>query len=168
MGGQLKAGDTVGIYVSYKLDEAAGADAPVNADIKGFKEFTRLAFQQVLVTSVQQAPAEAGSGAATDGPALPSGSVYVTLARNDADAAEIVFAAEFGKIWLSKESADSKDTATGPVTVGKASRSAALWSSPPPQDFQRKVNAWPGQRRPARFSPGAPTLGNPGWTPGTL
>ena len=67
MGGQLKAGDTVGIYVSYKLDEAAGADAPVNADIKGFKEFTRLAFQQVLVTSVQQAPAEAGSGAATDG-----------------------------------------------------------------------------------------------------
>lgn len=122
MGGQLKAGDTVGIYVSYKLDEAAGADAPVNADIKGFKEFTRLAFQQVLVTSVQQAPAEAGSDAATDGPALPSGSVYVTLARNDADAAEIVFAAEFGKIWLSKESADSKDTVTGPVTVGKASR----------------------------------------------
>ncbi|TQJ33287.1 Flp pilus assembly protein CpaB [Arthrobacter sp. SLBN-122] len=125
LGGQLKAGDTVGVYTSYKLDDAAAASAPVGNDVKGFKEFTKLAFQKVLVTSVQQAPAESSkkeSNSTSDGPALPSGSVYVTLAREDVDAAQIVFASEFGKVWLSKENSDSKDGNPGVITLGKVSQ----------------------------------------------
>lgn len=125
LGGQLKAGDTVGVYTSYKLDDTAAASAPVGNDVKGFKEFTKLAFQKVLVTSVQQAPAETtkkDSNSSTDGPALPSGSVYVTLAREDVDATQIVFASEFGKVWLSKENSDSKDGNPGVITLGKVSQ----------------------------------------------
>ncbi|CAN7442031.1 pilus assembly protein CpaB [Arthrobacter sp. LjRoot78] len=123
IGGRLAAGDTVGVYISYKMDDKAGADAPVNNDIKGFKEFTGKAFHKVLVTSVQQAPPETSKdGASADGPALPSGSVYVTLAREDVDAAEIVFGAEFGKIWLSKETDESKDSKPGLVTLGKVAQ----------------------------------------------
>ncbi|MDQ0075014.1 Flp pilus assembly protein CpaB [Arthrobacter oryzae] len=119
IGGRLAAGDTVGVYISYKLDEKAGADAPVSNDLKGFKEFTQKSFHKVLVTSVQQAPPEASKDSTSTSPALPSGSVYVTLAREDADASEIIFGAEFGKIWLSKETEESKDSKPGLVTLGK-------------------------------------------------
>jgi pilus assembly protein CpaB len=123
LGGRLAAGDTVGVYISFKLDEKVSADAPVNGDLKGFKEYTQPTFHQVLVTSVKHAPPETNkNGTTADGPALPSGSVYVTLARNDADAAKIVFGAEFGKVWLSKESPDSKDSKPGLVTMGKVSQ----------------------------------------------
>lgn len=123
IGGRLAAGDTVGVFISYKLDEKVSVDAPVNSDLKGFKEYTQMAFHKVLVTSVQQAPPESSKDSASaNGPALPSGSVYVTLARNDADASKIVFGAEFGKIWLSKETADSKDSKPGLVTLGKVSQ----------------------------------------------
>jgi pilus assembly protein CpaB len=123
IGGRLAAGDTVGVFVSFKLDEKVGADAPVNPDLKGFKEYTQMAFHKVLVTSVQQAPPETTKDAeASSGPGLPSGSVYVTLAREDADAAKIVFGAEFGKIWLSKETDASKDSKPGLVTLGKVAQ----------------------------------------------
>ena len=123
IGGRLAAGDSVGVYISYKLDEKASADAPINNDVKGFKEFTGKAFHKVLVTSVQQAPPESSKDAkSADGPALPSGSVYVTLAREAADASEIVFGAEFGKIWLSKETNESKDSKPGLVTLGKVAQ----------------------------------------------
>ena len=39
----------------------------------------------------------------------------VTLARNSADAERIVFAAEFGKIYLSKESGDALESSSGVV-----------------------------------------------------
>lgn len=123
IGGRLAAGDTVGVYLSYKLDDKISTDAPVNNDLKGFKEFTQKAFHRVLVTSVQQAPPEATKeSSSSNGPALPSGSVYVTLARVDAEASEIVFGAEFGKIWLSKETEESKDSKPGLVTLGKVSQ----------------------------------------------
>lgn len=123
IGGRLAAGDTVGVYLSYKLDDKISTDAPVNNDLKGFKEFTQKAFHRVLVTSVQQAPPEATKeSSSSNGPALPSGSVYVTLARGDAEASEIVFGAEFGKIWLTKETEESKDSKPGLVTLGKVSQ----------------------------------------------
>ena len=37
------------------------------------------------------------------------------LARNSADAERIVFAAEFGKIYLSKEPGDALESSTGAV-----------------------------------------------------
>jgi pilus assembly protein CpaB len=106
-GGQLTAGDTVGVFVSFT--DGAGPGAPT----------THLAFQKVLVTSVQGAPAEAtGKAAATTapGPPVPTGAMLITLARSAHDAEKIVFAAEYGTIWLSKEPAAANGDGTSVVT----------------------------------------------------
>lgn len=100
VGGQLAAGDTVGVLVSFT--EGAGHDGPT----------TRLVFSKVLITSIQGAPAEATgkeAQATTSGPPVPAGAMLITLARPAAEVERIVFAAEFGSLWLSKEA----DTSTG-------------------------------------------------------
>lgn len=107
VGGQLSAGDTVGIFVSFT--EGAGYDGPT----------THLVFQKVLITSIQGAPVEpAGkeAAAASAAPPVPAGAMLITLARPAADAKKIVFAAEFGSIWLSKEPATSTEDGTTVVT----------------------------------------------------
>lgn len=107
VGGQLAAGDTVGVFVSFT--EGAGHDGPTTHQI----------FQKVLITSIQGAPAEAtGKEAATASaaPPVPAGAMLITLARSAPDAEKIVFAAEFGSIWLAKEPATPAEGGTGIVT----------------------------------------------------
>lgn len=109
VGGQLAAGDTVGVYVSFT--EGAGHDGPT----------THLTFQKVLVTAVQGAPVEAtGKAGATTapGPPVPAGAMLITLARPAPDAEKIVFAAEFGTLWLSKEPATATEGGTSVITKG--------------------------------------------------
>lgn len=106
-GGQLTAGDTVGVFVSFT--EGAGQPGPT----------THLAIDKVLVTSVQGAPAEpTGKAAATTapGPPVPTGAMLITLARSAHDAEKIVFAAEYGTIWLSKQPAAAKVDGTSVIT----------------------------------------------------
>lgn len=93
IGGHIAAGDTVGVFLSF-----------------GEPESTHLKFQKVLITRVQAAPlpnegAEGADAAVVDaGPApLPSGNYLVSLAVNAPMAERIVFASEFGTIWLSNE-----------------------------------------------------------------
>lgn len=110
VGGQIAAGDTVGVFVSFT--EGAGHDGPT----------TKLVYQKVLVTSVQGAPAaaapapEPAATAAPAGPPVPAGAMLITLARTAPDAEKIVFAAEFGTIWLSKEPATATEGGTSIVT----------------------------------------------------
>lgn len=103
VGGRVKAGEHVGIFISLKT---GGSEA------KPEKETTQLTLHKVLVTAVDGAPvpppAPAPSGkasAATPAEALPAPSapLIVTVAVNDVDAARIVYGAEFGTLWLSKE-----------------------------------------------------------------
>lgn len=109
-GGKVTAGDTVGIFLS--LDAATtGANGQKMTR-------TQLGFHKVLVTAAQYsdgAAAQTGEAASTAGTAqassttssstkVPSDRTYlITIARNSADAERIVFAAEFGKVYLSKE-----------------------------------------------------------------
>lgn len=107
VGGQLAAGDTVSVFVSFA--EGAGHKGPT----------THAVFQKVLITSVQGAPVEpAGKEAATTapGPPVPAGAMLITLARPIADAERIVFAAEFGTIWLSKETSTATEGGTSVIT----------------------------------------------------
>lgn len=102
VGGRLAAGDTVGVVALFS-DEAAGGTA-------------QQIFHKVLVTSVQRAAAQnsAGNqGASTEqaNTQLPTGQLLVTFARNDTDAQKIAFAAEFGKLWLTKEPASATESA---------------------------------------------------------
>ena len=119
-GGILKAGDTVGVFLS--LDSATtGTDGAKLSR-------TQQTFHKVLVTAAQYSDGAATqTGAATDNGGASQvssttsskssgdGGYLITLARNSADAERIVFAAEFGKIYLSKEPSDSQDTGTGTV-----------------------------------------------------
>lgn len=98
IGGQLKAGEFVGIFASFE-------NGP------GDKPATELVFHRVLVTSVQGAPATTETGeeeTASDTPPVPEGAMLVTLAQDGADSEKTVFAAEFGTVWLSKQPEDAK------------------------------------------------------------
>jgi pilus assembly protein CpaB len=117
-GGVLKAGDTVGVFISIEDSGAQGGKA----------SRTQLTFHKVLVTGAQfsngTATQTGGSDSSTGATQASSTSsskeqtddtYLVTLARNSADAERIVFAAEFGKIYLSKEPGDALETSSGVV-----------------------------------------------------
>ncbi|MGO4856121.1 Flp pilus assembly protein CpaB [Arthrobacter sp. 2MCAF14] len=108
IGGRIQAGDTVGVIVLF-ADGAAG-------------ETAQQVFHKVLVTSVQRADSKPST--TTQDPKtqantqLPSGSLLVTVARNDVDSAKIALAAQFGTIWLTKE--PTSTTESVPTVVKKA------------------------------------------------
>ncbi|BCW37108.1 hypothetical protein StoSoilA2_31640 [Arthrobacter sp. StoSoilA2] len=104
LGGRIEAGDTVTVFASFKLDDNVPAGANLPPGLTGWKNFTELLYHDVLVTAVQQAAPDAEKSAGTDkGVALPNGSAYVTVALSDANASKMVFGAEFGTLWLSKQ-----------------------------------------------------------------
>lgn len=114
LGGRLQAGDKVTVFSSF-----AGADGSPN----GAKQSTGLLFHDVLVTAIQQAPPQTpktnsgSASASTDAAvAMPNGSAFVTVARSDAEAAKLVFAAEFGTLWLSKQT-DTTVKSNPPLTT---------------------------------------------------
>lgn len=133
VGGQIQAGDTVGVFISL-------ADAPATTD-QGAPaaggNATQLTFHKVLVTAVQfssgapaQTQAEATQASSSEG-ALNAGSdskqtssdsYLITFARNAVDAEKLVYAAEFGKIYLSKEPADATEGTNGSVNQTKVFR----------------------------------------------
>ena len=100
VGGRLKAGDTVGVFLSVK--------APAEA--------THLTLHQVLVTAVQGTPAAAEASTSGAGQAAASESVMVTLALTAADAEKVVYGQEFGTIWLSAEPSTAAREGTRELT----------------------------------------------------
>lgn len=124
LGGRLEAGDKVTVYTSFKTDDIP-ANAPVAGVLKGWKQSTGLLFHDVLVTAVQKAAPETkksgskdDSGTAQNGVEMPTGSAFVTVARTDAQAAKLVFGAEFGTIWLAKQTDTSTKSKTPVTTFG--------------------------------------------------
>lgn len=115
VGGKVTAGDTVGIFLS--ADAAAGGTSG-----------TQLAFHKVLVTAVQfsngsaaksqeaSASDEKNAGAPASKKSSSDDTYLITLARNSADAERIIFATEFGNVYLSKEPANAVEATSGVVT----------------------------------------------------
>jgi pilus assembly protein CpaB len=145
VGGALKKGDLVGVYLSFDpfdLDEAGriprteiapkAAIAPSSAVADAIRpgalktpKMTRLEFQHVLVTNVQttDAPVVTDSSDNKDGAqqavAQVSGSQYiVTLALSPEQSERFVLATEFGHVWLSNDPATVSDDGTRLVTLG--------------------------------------------------
>jgi pilus assembly protein CpaB len=105
-GGAVGPGDHVGLFFSFD------ADGPTAAS-------TRLQLNDVLVTSV------ASTVAKSDDPnAQAQGLVLVTLAVSADDAQNVVYAAEFGHIWMSAQNDDTKPGTEGPVTSAGSSSAA--------------------------------------------
>lgn len=130
-GGTVKAGDTVGVFISMDDAKVNSATGQVVSESEG----TQLTFHKVLVTAAQfsdgaaaqsadQAPEGANSGGAMSS-AKKTGSddtYLITLARNAVDAEKVVFAAEYGKIYLSKEPTTAIEGTNGVVDKTKVFR----------------------------------------------
>lgn len=122
VGGKITAGDTVGVFLS--------------VDDKGTNSSgTQLTFHKVLVTAAQfsngsaaksqdtAAKEDAGKGTLASKKSDTSNDIYlITLARNSADAERIIFATEFGKVYLSKEPANATEATSGVVTSARLFR----------------------------------------------
>lgn len=98
IGTNINAGDKVGLFISKEENQVA---------------LTKLAFRDVLITKVQGAPSQAKEGDA----AVPSGDVLVTIAINPQGAAQVVWGAEFGKLYLALEPKDGDHSSTSIVKV---------------------------------------------------
>ena len=113
VGGRIVAGDTVGLFVTF-----TGADVKDSA----LPSTTGRVLHKVLVTSLQRAEAtQATAPASPDAPnpqALPAGGMLVTVAVADTAAARIIYSAEFGRIWLTKEPSDAKEDPPTQITRG--------------------------------------------------
>lgn len=103
-GGNLRAGDTVGIFGSF--------EGKAIKDVDG-AEITKLLDEKVLVTAIQIAAGQT-EGTAEGAAALPAGSAYVTFGVDSAQAAKIIHTREFGLVWLTKQ---NEDTAKGDTRV---------------------------------------------------
>ena len=95
LGGDLKPGATVGVFVSLLKD--------INRPAQ-----THLVLHKVLVTKVEAGVAPTtGDDKPQNTAAVPEGSLMVTLALTAPNAEKVVFGAEHGKIWLSLEPANA-------------------------------------------------------------
>lgn len=119
LGGSLAAGDTVGVVLSFEQFNGAASSTATTAASTARGSVTHLTLHKVLVTSVAFAGTDAGTGAAPTATtaavartSYPSGAVVVTLALPASQVEQVVFAAEFGRIWLAAEPADAEESGT--------------------------------------------------------
>jgi pilus assembly protein CpaB len=106
LGGTLKPGATVGVFISLPKEDERPAQ-------------TNLVLHKVLVSKVEGGISSAqpdDKAAPPNSAGLPEGSLMVTLAITAPNAEKIVFGAEHGKIWLSLEPADAAVAGTRVVT----------------------------------------------------
>jgi pilus assembly protein CpaB len=128
VGGKITAGDTVGIFISLQETSTNGA-----GDISSQSAGTQLTFHKVLVTAAQFSNGSAAQPDATQ--AKPSdgsldsstssqsdGTYLITVARNSVEAERLVYAVEFGKIYLSKEPSEATEGNNGVVDKTKVFR----------------------------------------------
>jgi pilus assembly protein CpaB len=128
VGGSLRAADTVGVVLSFDpfdRQDGQGGDAGEQTP-----NMTHLTFHKVLVTSVQfdenEGEASTSVGGESDGgdgdeevERAPSQRLLVTLALTSPQVEQVVFAAEFGHIWLTAENAEADENGTRVVTLGE-------------------------------------------------
>lgn len=113
LGGAVQPGDRVGVVASFEPPKTSGYN-------------TNFAVNHVLVIAVN-----GGSSAASDAATAATGLVLVRLALDSDSVEKVVNAAEFGKIWLSRQGhgATTGRTLITPENVVKGGSAAA--SEPP-------------------------------------
>ena len=109
IGGEVRAGDTVGIFLS-----GTGTQEGTQVDQ------THLILHKVLVTAVAGGSAVVTDESGEEVEQAAEDSVMVTLALSPQDAEQVVFGAEFGSIWLSLEDPAAPEDSTRVVTPVEA------------------------------------------------
>ena len=118
-------------------EQTDGTTSTDESDSSKTPNVTHLTFHKVLVTGVQfnqndTSAAESGEAAdetTTDGETVeraPSGALLVTLALSSPEVEQVVFAAEFGHIWLTAENADADESGTRIVDLGEVYAATAV------------------------------------------
>lgn len=103
VGGAIEPGDHVGIHISYAVEPKE-------------ESTTKFVFHKVLLTNVQRAPAPDAEGTEQDATTLPTESLLLTVAVDDAKSARIVHGSEFGTLWLTKEPENATESDNGITT----------------------------------------------------
>ena len=127
VGGKVTAGDTVGIFVSLTETSTNGSGETATQS-----SGTQLTFHKVLVTAAQFSNGSAAQpdaaqegesdGALSSGSSQSDGTYLITVARNSVEAERLVYAIEFGRIYMSKEPAEATEGNTGVVDKTKVFR----------------------------------------------
>jgi pilus assembly protein CpaB len=127
IGGQLITGDLVAVIASFEPFSLGGFEPgedpdpeipliPVDPTLEEDEQplvlqtphATRVLLNKVLVTGVQfQDPETTGSAAVS-----PTGSILVTLAATAEETERIVFAMEYGTVWLARQDPDAQEPET--------------------------------------------------------
>jgi pilus assembly protein CpaB len=138
VGGQIEAGSTVGVVLSFDPFELATSGAPT-ADPESpdtalptrTPNTTKLTLNGIVVTALQLSRGDAERTTETrtsdddgDQPVIaadireaPGDQLLVTLAVSAPEVEQIVFAAEFGRIWLTGQNSDTDDSGSRILTL---------------------------------------------------
>jgi pilus assembly protein CpaB len=119
VGGQLKVGDTVGVYLSFEPFDTNKPSGDTRSPAKT-PSMTHMEFQHVQVTNIQstQDPVSADKNKPIN--QVASTNFIVTLALTPAQSERFVFATEFGHVWLSNEPATVSEGGTALITLGNS------------------------------------------------
>lgn len=118
LGGQLRPGDTVTVVVSFEPleNEIVGADGNAKVGQK-FPNTAQVLLNRVSVVRVQFPENTNTSSKEKNGIGVaPTEDLMVTLAVDQPSLERTVFAAEYGKIWLSYEPSEANSSANKTVT----------------------------------------------------
>jgi pilus assembly protein CpaB len=132
VGGALAPGDLVAFVASFNPFTLDAVEPESAQDLQEFLDATEeevepislktpntshITIHKALVTRVQVGSESAGGGETETGADLsPSGTLLVTLAVEAPQVERVVFAAEFGRIWLAKEQPNSSEEGTDIIT----------------------------------------------------
>lgn len=109
VGGAFTPGDTLGVIVSFGAGDSG--------------QNTSFILHRALVTAIQYSAGDvsganaAASGSETSARSAPTDRLLITFAVSSLDAARLVFAAEFGNIWLTLEGPSATVGGEGIVTL---------------------------------------------------
>lgn len=130
LGGEIAAGDRVGVIASFEPFTLEGVDLDPDLPLPDAAQLpqqlpnsTGFLYHKVLVTDVLldaaagSAP-DAGDDGDTQAETAAAGDVFVTLAVDAPQAERIVFAQEFGRIWLTFEPPEAIEDGTDLRTRG--------------------------------------------------
>lgn len=115
VGNNLSPGDQVAVFISLGSGTSAKTHLVLNKVL-----ITRIqgvtAEQSTQSSANQQSADQSGEPSGTSAQPAPQGTLMITMALSANDAEQVVYAAQFGQIWLSLENKDSTSTGTRIVT----------------------------------------------------
>jgi pilus assembly protein CpaB len=127
LGGIIAAGDTVAVVASFESfpEDAAGETVTVGTDVVAIPgstaeeastiEATHIILHNALVVEVQATTPPSFVGEGDDGSTrlAPQGEFVVTFALSPRDVERVVFAAQYGELWLAAQTVDD----VGPTSI---------------------------------------------------